>query len=107
MHLAGEHDHRVALASPLGVPEDAKFALPLLALEHRLDGEVDAEELVVAGKDLLCLARGLIEEDEVLHQVHEVSLVADACKQRLHVHHARLLFSQALPVVEVLLLAGD
>ena len=30
MHLAGEHDHGVALARALGVPEDAQLALPLL-----------------------------------------------------------------------------
>ena len=102
VHLAGEHNHRVALASPLGVPEYTKFALPLLALAHRLDGEVDTEELVIAGKDLLELAGGLVEKDEVLHDVHEVLLVADPFKQRLHVHHARLLLSQAFPVVEVL-----
>ena len=84
-------------------------SLPCAVLRslHRLDGPVDAQELVVAGDDLLRLARGLIEEDEVLQQVHEVALVADALEQRLHVHRARLVLGQALPLVEMLETAGE
>ena len=62
---------------------------------------------MVFGQDLLRLARGLIEEDEVLQEVHEVLFVADALEQGLHVHRAGLLFVQALPFVEVLPAAGD
>ena len=107
VHLPGEHHHRVALARPLGVPEHAEPALQRLALAHRLDGAVHAEELVVAGQDLLQLVCRLVEDDEVLHQIHEVALVADALEQRLHVDRARLLLGEALPCVEVLPAAGD
>ena len=107
MHLAGEHHHRVALAGALGVPEDTEPALPLLAVAHRFDRPVDAEELVVASQDLPRLARGIVEKDEVLHQVQEVALVADPLQQRLHVDHARLFLVQALPLVEVFPTAGD
>ncbi len=107
VHLAGEHHHRVALASPLGVPEHAQLPLAGLAVPDRLDRAVDAQELVVAGQDLLRFAGGLVEEDEVLQQVQEVALVAHALEQRLHVHRARFFLGQALPFVEVFPLAGD
>ena len=101
MHLAGEHHHRVALAGPLGVPENAELPVSRLPLAHRLDGPVHAEELVVAGQDLPRLAGRLVEEDEVLDEVEKVALVADALQQRLHVHGTRLLLGQPLPLVEV------
>ena len=107
VHLAGEHHHRVALARPLRVPEHPEPALAFLALAHRLQGTVHSEELMVAGEDLSQLARRLVEDDEVLHQVHEVALVAHALEQRLHVDRARLLLGQALPLVEVVPAAGD
>ena len=106
VHLASEHHHRIALARPLSMPEDTQLALPFFAFSHCINGEVDAEELVVAGEDLLRLARGLIEEDEVLHKIHQVPLVANPLEQRLHSHHARLLFGQTLPFMEVLPLGG-
>ena len=62
---------------------------------------------MILGQDLLRLASGLIEEDEVLQQIQEVAFVTDAFEQGLHVHSARLLFSQAFPLVEVLPFAGD
>ena len=62
---------------------------------------------MVAGQDLLQLVCRLVEDDEVLHQIHEVALVADALEQRLHVDRARLLLGEALPCVEVLPAAGD
>ena len=80
---------------------------PLLAVAHRLDRPVHAEELVVAGQNLPRLARRIVEENEVLNQVQEVALVADPLQQRLHVDHARLFFGQALPLVEVLPATGD
>ena len=107
VHLAGEHHHRVALARPLRVPEHSEPALALLALAHRLHGAVHAEELMVAGEDLPKLARRLVEDDEALHQVHEVALVADTLEQGLHVDRARLLLGQALPLLEVVPAAGD
>ena len=78
VHLAGERHHRVTLAGPLGVPEDAQLALPRLAVSHRVDGPVDTQELMIAGDDFLRLARRLVEKNEVLHKVHEVALVTDA-----------------------------
>ena len=100
-HLPGEHHHRVALAGSLGVPEHPELPLPRPPVAHRLDGPVHAEELVVAGQDLPRLAGRLVEEDEVLDEVQEVAPVADALQQRLHVHRARLVLGQPLPLVEV------
>ena len=107
MHLAGERHHRVALAGPLGVPENAQLALPRLAVSHRIDGPVDTQELVIAGDDFLRLARRLVEKNEVLHKVHEVTFVTDSLEQRLHVHDTRLFFGEPLPFMEMLPLAGN
>ena len=53
MNLAGKKYHRVALAGALGMPEYPQPALPVLAILHRLDGPIDAQELVVAGQYFL------------------------------------------------------
>jgi len=89
------------------VPEDAQLSRLRFALADLLYGFVHSQELVVSGQDLLGLAAGFIEEDEVLQEVQEVLLLADALEQGLHVHRARLLLGQALPFVEVLPAAGD
>ena len=47
------------------------------------------------------------KSDEVLEEVHEVTLVADALEQGFHVHDARFLLGQALPLVEMLEAAGS
>ena len=106
-HLAAEHHHRVALAGPLRVPEDAELPRPRPPVADRLDGAVHAQELVVAGQDLPRLAGRVVEEDEILHEVQEVARVADALQQRLHVHRAGLFLCQPLPLVEVAPPAGD
>ena len=62
---------------------------------------------MVPGEDLPGLARRLVEDDEVLHEVHEVALVADTLEQCLHVHRTQFLLGQALPLVEMFPLAGD
>ncbi len=104
--LAREEDHRVALARSLGVPEDAEFSLAMFSVPHCLDGAVDAEVLVVAGEDLLWLAEGVVEEDEVLKEVHEVFLSADPLEERLHIDNAGFVLDEPLPFVEVLKTTG-
>ena len=94
MHLAGEQHHRIALAGPLGMPEDAQPAPPLPAFAHRRDGPVHAEELVVAGEDLPGLPGGIVENDEVLDEVDEIALAAHALQHRLHIDHAGLLLGR-------------
>ncbi len=70
------------------------------------NGAVDAQKLVISGQDLLGFAGGIIKKDEVLDQVHKVSLAANTFEQRFHVHGTRLVFSQTPPLVEVLEPAG-
>ena len=60
MHLAGEHDHGIALACVLGVPEDAQFSRPRFALADLLHSLVHPQELMVSGQDLSGLTTGLI-----------------------------------------------
>ncbi|MDZ7811319.1 MAG: hypothetical protein U5L11_16370 [Arhodomonas sp.] len=86
VHLAGEEHHRVRLARTLGVPEHAELAVSGLALFDGPDRSVHAEELVVAREDLHGLPGAVVEDDEVLEQIQEVGLVADALKQSLHGH---------------------
>jgi len=89
MDLPCEENHRVALARSLRMPEYAELALSVLAISNRLDGAIHTEELVVASEDLHWRAHRVVEDDEVLHQVDEGTLVAHALKQRLHVDRAR------------------
>ena len=77
VHLAGEEQHRIALAAALRVPEHAKPALVLRAVAHGTDGAVHAQELVVARHDLDGSLAHVVEQDEVLEQVQEIALVAD------------------------------
>jgi len=71
-HLLGEEHHREALAAALGLPEHAGAAVsPLACLQHRGDGVVDAEELVVLTENLDQPALVLREQREVLHQVEQ------------------------------------
>jgi hypothetical protein len=52
MHLAGEEHHGIAFARALGMPEHSQLAVPELPVADRLDGPVDAQELMVAGQNL-------------------------------------------------------
>ena len=107
VHLPSEHHHRVTLAGPLGVPEDPELSLERFSIPNSIDGLVHAQELVVLGHDLFRGTGGLIKEDEVLHQVDEVRLVADALEHRLHVDYSGVVFVESFPLVEVPPLAGD
>ena len=107
VHLAGEQHHGIALARPLRVPEHPQPAGPVLPVANRGHGPVDAQELVVPRQDLLRLAGGFVEQDEVLHQVEQVGPVAHALEQGFHGDHARLFLGQPFPLVEMLEPAGD
>ena len=107
-HLLGEEDHRDALAAPLRVPEDAQLALVVPCLLQRLDGVVDAEELVVLGQNLDQPTLRLHEEGEILDQIEQPFRLAGATDHRLQRDDALLpLAVDLLPVVEVLPGGGD
>ena len=53
VYLSGKHNHGVTFASTLSVPEDPQLTFSLLTLLHSLNGQIDAEELVVASDNLL------------------------------------------------------
>ena len=102
-NLLGEEDHRVAFAGALRVPEDAELALVRLDLLRGGDGVVHAEELMVLGDQLVGLALGLIEQREVLHEIEQARLVADAPDHGLQADHALFAFVvDLLPLGEVL-----
>ncbi len=58
------------------MPEHPQLSVPELAVADRLDGPVDAEELVVAGQDFSRVPGRVVENDEVLHQVQEIGAFA-------------------------------
>ncbi|MNC55075.1 hypothetical protein D3C75_1045860 [compost metagenome] len=62
---------------------------------------------MVSGNDFDEFPRTLIEQDVVFEDIHQVGLGACAFQQSFHVHDAGAVLMQALPVVEVLKLAGD
>ena len=96
--LLRQKHHRVAFAAALGVPEYAQLAVVQLSGLIRLDRLVDAQILMVAGKDLCRASAGVVEEDEIFKQVEEIFLFADSPQHGFQSHAALLLLGQALPL---------
>ncbi len=107
MDLASEEHHGIALARTLGMPEHPQLAVPALPVADRLDGPVDAQELVVAGHNFSRVPGRVVENDEVLHQVQEIGFRAHPLEQRLHGHHTRLILGQPFPLMEMFEPAGE
>ena len=76
--LLSQEQHGIALAASLGVPEHAQLAVSELALLIDLHRLVDTEILVVPGQNFGSVPAGVVKENEVLKQIHEIALVADA-----------------------------
>ena len=55
---------------------------------------------MVPRQDLRRLSTGMVKQDEVLQQVHEVMLLADAEQHGLQIDCADFIFFQTLPLVE-------
>ena len=89
------------------MPEHAQLAEVLRTLSDCTHRTVHAQELVVAGHDLDGALARVIEQDEVLEQIQEIALVAQALEQGFHVHRAGFGLFQPLPVVEMLVLAAQ
>ena len=89
------------------MPEHAQLAVTHLAVRVGGHGLVHAQVLVVAGEDLRGLGPGVVEQDEVLEQVHERALVAHAQEHRVEIDRARVALGEALPLVEELVLAAE
>ena len=71
-HLLREEHHRETLAAALRLPEHAAATVPQRACsEHRGDGVVHAEELVILTDDLDQPGLVLGEQREVLHQIEQ------------------------------------
>ena len=100
--LAGEEYHRVAFARPLRVPEHAKLAAVFRALQVALVCAVDAQVLVVARQNLEHLAVALVEQDEVLHDVQQVLLLANTVNEFLETDFGDIVFAVSLPLPEEL-----
>ena len=67
-HLSNKHHHRIALARPLRMPENAQLSLQFFSAFHTLHQVVYAEILVV-----FCYNLGafVVEEDEVFDVVEQ------------------------------------
>ena len=85
-----------------------ELPLQLLLPHDRRDGAVDAEHLVVARHDLARAAGpAVVEQDEVLDQIEQPVLRQHPVEQRLGIQARLVLLVVALPLDEVLPLAGD
>ena len=72
------------------------------------EGVVDAEHLVVPRHDLACAAStAIVEQEEVLDQIQQTLLRQHPVEQRLGYQTCLVLLGVALPLDEVLPLAGD
>ena len=99
-HLLREEHHRKALAAALRLPEHAAAPVAKLAgLQHRGDGVVDAEELVVLAENLDQPGLVLGEQREVLDQIEQAGAVASAAQHHFQRHAARFVLAlDALPL---------
>lgn len=107
-HLLGEEHHRVALAAALGLPELAAAPVAQAAgFEHRGDGVVYAEELVVLADDLHQPGLVFGEQREVLHQIEQAAALAGAAQHHLQRHAPRLVLAlDTLPLHPALPVGG-
>ncbi len=102
-NLAGEEQHRQALARALRVPEDAEPALVLGDVVDRLQRAIDAEQLVGLRQLLDQAELALLEGDEILDKVEKPRRPARALDQRIEADGAGLLLVvDPLPFVEEL-----
>ena len=99
-HLLREEHHRETLAATLRLPKHAAAPVPGFArFEHRGDGVVHAEELVILPDDFHQPGLMLREQREILHQVEQPRLVARPAQHHLQRHAARLVLAlDALPL---------
>ena len=78
-HLLGEEHHRKTFPAALRLPKYAAATVALLTrLQHRGDGVVYAEKLVILADDLHQPGLVLREQREILHQVEQPGPVASA-----------------------------
>jgi hypothetical protein len=93
-HLLREEDHRKALAAALRLPEHAAAPMAQLArLQHRGDGVIDAEELVVLADDLDQPGLVFGKQREVLDQIEQAAAVAGAAQHHFQRHAARFVLA--------------
>ena len=103
-----KEDHRQALAAALGVPEDAQpfgclDVSRFTQFDHLGDGLVYAKILVVLGHLLDQTAPRFLEQREVLNDVQQPGLVAQATNGGIQCRGAGLfLVIDTLPLEEVL-----
>ena len=87
-HLAGEEQHRKALARPLRVPEHAEPSPVVLDVIDRAERAIDAEQLVGLRHLLDEAELALLEGDEVLDEVEKPRRPARALDQRVEADDA-------------------
>ncbi len=108
-YLLRKEHHREALAAALGLPEHARAAMaPLAGFEHRGNGVVYAEELVVLPEHLHQPRFVLGEQREVFDQVEQARTIAGAAQHHLQRHPARLILARdAFPLEKALPISGE
>ncbi|OPZ71278.1 MAG: hypothetical protein BWY82_01775 [Verrucomicrobia bacterium ADurb.Bin474] len=107
--LLGEKHHGETLAAALGLPKHTAPAMAKLSgLQHRADGAIDPDELVVLPDDLhqpLLVSR---KERKVLNEIQQSGLVAGPPNHHLQRHTPRFLLSfDPLPFKKPLPVGGQ
>ena len=105
--LLGQEQHGIALAASLGVPEYAQLAVSELALPVNLHCFVDAEILVVPGQNFGSVPAGVVKQNEILKQIHEIALVANAPQHGFQGNRTFFVLLQPLPLMEEGILAAQ
>src|ERR1700676_3975515 len=91
-YLLREEDHGQALAGTLCLPKHTAASVFLLSrIEHRRDGVVDAQHLMILSKNLDQPALVLREKGEVFDEVQEAHRLTSAAKHRFERNAARFI----------------
>ena len=106
-NLLRQEHHGVTLSAALRMPEHTQLAVVQLAGLIGFDRLIDAEILVVPGKDFCCMPTRVVKQDEVFQQIQKVFLFADAAQHGFQRHTALFLLGQTLPLVEKLIFAAQ
>ena len=90
-NLLCKENHRITLTAALGVPEHTQLAVFQFSRLVRFYCLINTKILMVAGEYLCCSATRMVEENEILKQVHKVVLIADTKKHGFKVNRANLI----------------
>ena len=88
MHFGSKKHHGITLPGALRMPEYAELFFGPLRIINGVKYPIHPKILVVLCQHLYLPACGIIKEDKILKDVHEVLFIAHAFEQGFHINHA-------------------